>query len=109
MRSGSPRQDPVIANLRKFLKHDNARRMTKADMIAWRNHLKKTLTVARALSVASAKANPNSAGSKGALANASKASKMSVGVHGSAHIQVLNRMLDAELRSIKLNCWVDAR
>jgi len=36
-------------------------------------------TVACALSVASAKENPNSAGSKGALAMASRASKMSVG------------------------------
>ncbi len=44
MRSGSRRQDPVIANLRKFLKHDNVRRMTKADMLAWRDHLMKTLS-----------------------------------------------------------------
>ncbi len=44
MRSGSRRQDPVIANLRKFLKHDNARRMTKADMMAWRDHLMKSLS-----------------------------------------------------------------
>lgn len=34
MRSGSCRQDPVIENLRKFLKYDNARRITKGDVMA---------------------------------------------------------------------------
>lgn len=44
MRSGPNRQDPVIANLRKFLKHDNARRVTKSDLMAWREELMKTLS-----------------------------------------------------------------
>ncbi|HEY9038011.1 MAG TPA: hypothetical protein VIN05_03595 [Roseovarius sp.] len=44
MRSGSRRQDPVVENLRKFVKHDDARRITKADVMAWREHLMKTLS-----------------------------------------------------------------
>lgn len=44
MRSGSKRQDPVIENLRKFLKHNDARRITKSDMMAWRDHLMKSLS-----------------------------------------------------------------
>lgn len=44
MRSGSRRQDPVVANLRKFLKHDNARRITKSDLMAWREHLMQSLS-----------------------------------------------------------------
>jgi integrase len=44
MRSGPQRQAPVIENLRKFLKHDNARRVTKADLMAWREHLMQSLS-----------------------------------------------------------------
>lgn len=44
MRSGPERQESVIANLRKFLKHDNARRVTKSDLMAWREELMKTLS-----------------------------------------------------------------
>ncbi|MFO8127990.1 DUF6538 domain-containing protein [Yoonia sp.] len=43
MRSGKTREDPVIANLRKFLKHDDARRVTKSDLMTWRDELMKTL------------------------------------------------------------------
>ncbi len=44
MRGGSRRQDPVIENLRKFVKHDDAGRISKADVMAWREHLMKTLS-----------------------------------------------------------------
>ncbi|MFT5614555.1 MAG: hypothetical protein ACI8Q6_001835 [Granulosicoccus sp.] len=43
MRSGGKRQRPVIENLRKFLRHDNAIRVTKKDLLAWRDLLIKTL------------------------------------------------------------------
>ena len=42
MRDGGRRQRPVIEGLRKFLKHDDASRITKKDLIAWRDHLMKT-------------------------------------------------------------------
>ena len=42
MRDGGRRQRPVIEGLRKFLKHDDAARITKKDLIAWRDHLMKT-------------------------------------------------------------------
>jgi len=42
MRDGGRRQRPVIEGLRKFLKHDDATRITKKDLIAWRDHLMKT-------------------------------------------------------------------
>ena len=44
MRDGGKRQRPVIENLRKFLKHDDARRITKKDLLAWRDHLIKNLS-----------------------------------------------------------------
>ncbi|MEI4233909.1 DUF6538 domain-containing protein [Roseovarius sp. D22-M7] len=39
MRDGGKRARPVIENLRKFLKHDDARRVTKKDLLGWRDHL----------------------------------------------------------------------
>ena len=39
IKDGGRRQDSVIRNLRSYLKHDNARRVTKKDLIAWRDHL----------------------------------------------------------------------
>lgn len=42
MRDGGRRQRPVIEGLRKFLKHDDAARITKKDLIVWRDHLMKT-------------------------------------------------------------------
>ncbi|MDE4173657.1 integrase [Phaeobacter sp. PT47_59] len=42
MRDGARRQRPVIEGLRKFLKHDDAARITKKDLLAWRDHLMKT-------------------------------------------------------------------
>ncbi len=42
MRDGGKRQRSVIDGLRKFLKHDNAARITKKDMIAWRDYLMQT-------------------------------------------------------------------
>lgn len=44
MRDRGKRQLPVIDNLRKFLKHDDARRVTKKDIMAWRDHLLKELS-----------------------------------------------------------------
>lgn len=41
MRDGARRQRPVIEGLRKFLKHDDAARITKKDLLAWRDHLMK--------------------------------------------------------------------
>lgn len=38
-KDGGKRQAPVIKHLRTFLKHDDARRVTKKDLIAWREHL----------------------------------------------------------------------
>ena len=39
MRDGGRRARPVIENLGKFLKHDDAHRVTKKDLLAWRDHL----------------------------------------------------------------------
>ena len=44
MRDGGKRQDPVIENLRKFLRHNDARRVTKKDLLAWRDHLMTSLS-----------------------------------------------------------------
>ncbi|SHL84113.1 Site-specific recombinase XerD, partial [Roseovarius marisflavi] len=44
MRDGGKRQRPVIENLRTFLKHNNASRITKKDLLAWREHLMKSLS-----------------------------------------------------------------
>ena len=44
MRDKGQRQRPVFENLRKFLKHDDARKVTKKDLLAWRDHLLKTLS-----------------------------------------------------------------
>jgi len=38
-KDGGKRQQPVIRNLRAFLKHDDARRVTKKDLLARRNYL----------------------------------------------------------------------
>lgn len=43
MKDGGRRQDPVIANLRRFLRHDNAARVTKKDILNWRDHLMQDL------------------------------------------------------------------
>ncbi|MCE8523363.1 integrase [Ruegeria pomeroyi] len=44
MRDNGQRLRPVIESLRKFLKHDDARRVTKKDLLAWRDHLMKELS-----------------------------------------------------------------
>ena len=44
MKDGGKRQRPVIENLRKFLKHNDARRITKKDLLAWRDHLMNDLS-----------------------------------------------------------------
>ncbi|MDW4548827.1 DUF6538 domain-containing protein [Defluviimonas sp. D31] len=44
MKDGGSRQAPVIKSLRTFLKHDDARRVTKKDLLAWRDHLMTTLS-----------------------------------------------------------------
>ncbi|WP_439526379.1 DUF6538 domain-containing protein [Roseovarius mucosus] len=44
MRDGGKRQGAVVENLRKFVKHDNAARLTKKDIMAWRDHLRATLS-----------------------------------------------------------------
>ena len=44
MRDKGQRQRPVIDSLRKFLKHNDAGRLTKKDLLAWRDHLIKTLS-----------------------------------------------------------------
>lgn len=38
-KDGGKRQAPVIKHLRAFLKHNDARRITRKDLIAWRDHL----------------------------------------------------------------------
>ncbi|MEH6521100.1 DUF6538 domain-containing protein [Sulfitobacter sp.] len=43
MRDGGKRQSVAIESLRKFLKHDDARKATKKDLLAWRDNLIKTL------------------------------------------------------------------
>lgn len=42
MKDGARRQTPVIDNLVKYLKHDNAARVTKKDILGWRDHLIKS-------------------------------------------------------------------
>ncbi len=44
MKDGGKRQRPVIENLRKFLKHNNASRITKKDLLAWRDRLMNDLS-----------------------------------------------------------------
>ncbi len=44
MRDNGRRQDPVIESLRKFLRHDDARRITKKEILAWRDKLLETLS-----------------------------------------------------------------
>ncbi|KUF08808.1 hypothetical protein AVJ23_20605 [Pseudoponticoccus marisrubri] len=39
LKDGGKRQEPVIRNLRTFLRHEDARQVTKKDLIAWRDHL----------------------------------------------------------------------
>lgn len=39
IRDGGKLQEPVIRNLREFLGHDDAQRVTRKDVIAWRDHL----------------------------------------------------------------------
>lgn len=39
IKDGGKRQEPVIRNLRTFLKHNDARRVTKKDLLAWRDYL----------------------------------------------------------------------
>lgn len=39
IRDGGKRQEPVIRNLRAFLGHDDAQRVTRKDIISWRDHL----------------------------------------------------------------------
>jgi integrase len=43
MRDGGKRQAVVIESLRKFLKHNDARRITKKELLAWRDHLMESL------------------------------------------------------------------
>jgi integrase len=43
MKDGAKRQTPVIDNLVKYLRHDNAIRVTKKDILGWRDNLTKTL------------------------------------------------------------------
>lgn len=44
MRDGGKRQRPVIENLRKHLRHNDARRVTKKNLLEWRDHLMKELS-----------------------------------------------------------------
>jgi integrase len=44
MRDKGLRHRPVINSLRKFLKHNDAARITRKDVLAWRDHLMKTLS-----------------------------------------------------------------
>ena len=39
MKDGGRRQNPVVENLRKFLRHDDAARVTKKDLLEWRDKL----------------------------------------------------------------------
>ena len=43
MKDGGRRQGAAIKNLRKFLNHDDAAKIAKKDVLAWRDHLMKTL------------------------------------------------------------------
>lgn len=42
MKDGGQRQNSVIKGFRKYLRHDDAARIAKKDVLAWRNHLMKT-------------------------------------------------------------------
>lgn len=44
MRDKGARQRPVIESLRKYLKHNDARRVTKKDLLGWRDQLIKDLS-----------------------------------------------------------------
>ncbi len=44
MRSGTGRQQPVIDKLVKYLKHNDATRVTKKNLLAWRDHLMRDLS-----------------------------------------------------------------
>ncbi|MFA8385364.1 MAG: DUF6538 domain-containing protein [Pelagibaca sp.] len=44
MRDAGKRHRPVIENLRAFIKHDDAARIRKKDLLLWRDHLVKTLS-----------------------------------------------------------------
>ncbi len=44
MRDNGKRARPVIDSLAKFLKHDDARRLTKRNLLAWRDHLMNELS-----------------------------------------------------------------
>jgi len=44
MRDGGKRQRPVICNLIAFIGYDDARRITKKDLLAWRDHLMNSLS-----------------------------------------------------------------
>jgi hypothetical protein len=37
LKDGGKRQEPVIRNLRSYLRHDDARRVTKKDLLVWRD------------------------------------------------------------------------
>jgi integrase len=39
IKDGGKRQEPVIKSLRAFLKHNEAQRVTKKDLLLWRDHL----------------------------------------------------------------------
>ncbi len=39
LKDGGRRQEPVIRHLRTYLKHDDARRITRKELLAWRDHL----------------------------------------------------------------------
>lgn len=42
MKDGAKRQTPVIENMRRFLRHDNALKVTKKNILEWRDHLLKS-------------------------------------------------------------------
>lgn len=44
MRDGGKRQNAVIKSLLKFVKHDDATRLTKKDIMAWRDYLRSSLS-----------------------------------------------------------------
>lgn len=46
IRDGGKRQQPVIRTLIAYLKHDDARRVTKKDLLAWRDYLLNEVTLA---------------------------------------------------------------
>lgn len=39
IKDGGKRQEPVIKSLKAFLKHNDAQRVTKKDLLSWRDHL----------------------------------------------------------------------